>query len=307
MSKLVASHRFALGIGAALIAALIWGGWFPVSRLAVTTVLGPADLALLRYLVAGTVLIPVAFRLGLRAGKAGWWGAFGIALTVGAPYPYLLAVGLEFAPAAHVAIFVPGVFPALTLIASACILGDRVTPRRLAGLLLTLVAVALVGWTVFESAGMGRLQGYLIFLVCAAMWTAYTLIVRYAEISAVHATAIIGVLTLILYLPPYLLFSERQLFDLPLAELSFQILYHGFLGGFLSMFLYSYSVNALGPPRAAIFGALVPCFAALLAVPIVGESVGWRELLAIAAASLGIVLVTGAGGLAHRRASKAGQ
>ncbi len=303
MSSAADPRRLAIGVLAALFATIVWGGWFPISRQAVTSSLTPGDIALLRFVVAGTILVPVVFRHGLKAGRAGWWGAIGLFLTVGAPYPYLLAVGLEFAPASHVAIFVPGVFPSLTFLAGVVLFRDAIGRRQLLGLSLTIVAVALIAWTVLEVEGIGRLQGYLIFLLCALMWTGFTLIVRYAEIGAIHATAIIGVLSMLIYLPPYLVWGESRLPELPLGQLLFQLTYHGLLGGFLSMFFYSFSVNVLGAGRAAIFGSLVPCFAAILAVPILGESIGWREIWAIVAAVAGIALVTGArlpGGTARR-------
>ena len=60
------------------------------------------------------------------------------------------------------------------------------------------------------------------------------------------------------------------------------------------MFLYVYGIRILGASQAAIFAALVPCFAAILAWPLIGEAIGPAEALAILSLTVGIALVSGA-------------
>ncbi len=288
------ARRRLFAVALAAFATLIWGGWFPISRLAVTTGLTPADVAFLRFGVAGLVLLPVCLRQGFRAGRAGCWGSLAMTATIGVPFPLLLATGLQFAPAAHAAVFVPGVFPGLTFILGVLLLRDPVTWRRLAGICLVAAGVGMVAWVALESRSPGELRGYLLFHLCAWLWALYTIVARVARIGPLHATAILSVLSMLIYLPPYLLFAESGLPGLPPAELLFQVAYHSLLGGILSMLCYNHAVNVLGASQAAIFGGLVPCIAALLSVPILGETLGLREVLGLAAVTAGIALVTGA-------------
>lgn len=283
----------ALAVACALLATLIWGGWFPVSRLAVTTRLTPADVTLLRIAVPAALLLPVALRFGLKAGRAGWPGSLAMAATVGIPFPLLLNAGLQHAPAAHAAVFVPGVFPSITFILGVLVLGDTPTVRRLAGVLLAAAGVGLVGWVAIEAFRPGALGGYVYFHICAWLWALYTLVTRIARIDPLHATAVLTVVSTILYLPAYLAFAEGGLAALPWTELAFQVTYHGLLGGLLSMLLYNHAVNVLGASQSAIFGGLVPCIAAVLSVPILGEVLGPREIVGLVLVSAGIVLVTG--------------
>ena len=60
------------------------------------------------------------------------------------------------------------------------------------------------------------------------------------------------------------------------------------------MFLYVYGIRILGASEAAIFASLVPCFAAVLAWPLIGEAIGPAEALAILSVTIGIALVSGA-------------
>src|SRR5215468_368390 len=92
-------------------AALIWAGWSPITRLGVTTQLDAWDVALLRFGIAGLILIPMLLWRGLALHRIGWRG---LALTIirgGAPYVLLAAAGLGLAPAHDQAALNPGTVP----------------------------------------------------------------------------------------------------------------------------------------------------------------------------------------------------
>ncbi len=59
------NRNLALGLLAALAAALIGSGWQIASRHGVTTTLGPLEIAVLRYGVPALVLLPLLLRTGL--------------------------------------------------------------------------------------------------------------------------------------------------------------------------------------------------------------------------------------------------
>ena len=101
--------RALTGVGWALLAVVIWSGWFVVTRHAVAGhgTLAVADLVALRFGISGLILMPVLVRrtpsLPPRAWREGLWFVAGS----GAPFALVLSLGLRFAPASHAAALTP--------------------------------------------------------------------------------------------------------------------------------------------------------------------------------------------------------
>lgn len=287
-----------LAVVAALAAAALWGGWFPVTRLGITSGdVSAMDMILLRCSVGAIVLGPLALRRGLKSGKAGWGGTLAIWATMSGPFAFAMGMGVVHAPAAHAAIFVPGVYPALVFLVSLFVFKDPATLRRWLGLVAVIAGVAIIAAaTLAEDQGGlgGELAGYLWFQVCAWSWVVYTVIVRASGLSAAHALGILHVGALLVWGPVWLIVGDSGLVDLPIDALAFQIGYHGLLNGLVAIFLYNVAVTRLGAAEAAAFAAFVPTFAALAAWPILGEAIGPAELAALACVTIGVVLISGA-------------
>ncbi len=269
----------------------LWGAWFPLSRLSVTESISPADLAILRVGVPAAVLLPVALRRGFKAGKAGWWGTLAMAGTIGIPFALVLGWGLTRAPAAHAAIFIPGTFPALTVLLGMLVLGERAGGLRLAGVGLTAAGVGAAALSALGNAAPGGPAGYALFHLGAWMWAVYTITARRAEIAPLHAAAILSTVSTAAFLPFFFLFAESRLLEIAPAALAWQAFVHGILGGILSLWLYSYAIGVLGAGRAGIFAGLVPGLGALFSALLLGESLAWPELAGLAIVTAGIVLV----------------
>lgn len=279
---------------AALAAVTIWGAWFPVTRLGVLAGdITPMDMTVLRFSVGVVVLGPLVLRRGLKAGRAGWAGALAFALTQSGPFALFVALGVVHAPAAHAAIFIPGVFPAIVFLLGLLFLGDRATLRRWLGLASVSGGALLVAVATLASGETGALTGYLFFHACAWMWAVYILTVRVSGLSAAHALGLTHAIGLLVYGPIWLIYGDTGLFDLSAAQLVFQVGYHGLMNGLVAMFLYNYAIERLGATEAAVYAALVPCVAALSAWPILGEAIGWPEAFALAAVVAGVVLING--------------
>src|SRR5260370_14094019 len=95
-------RRFWKGLGLGILCALIWGVQAVVSRRSVLDGLSAADVTILRFLVAGAVLLPVA--LGVRpiiVGELGSRRALALTVLAGAPYTLLLVRTRALAPALH--------------------------------------------------------------------------------------------------------------------------------------------------------------------------------------------------------------
>ena len=279
----------------ALLATIIWGVWFPVTRLGILDgAVTPTDMVVLRCSVGAVVLAPLVFRGGLKAGKAGWGGTLAILLTLSGPFALAVGLGVRHAPAAHAAIFIPGTFPAIVFVLGQIVFRDPPTWRRWCGLLAVATGAGLVATVAFEHETGADWTGYLYFLACAWMWAIYTVVVRLSGLKAGHALGITHVLAAAVYGPLWLAYGDSGLFDLTAGQLAFQVGYHGLLNGLVAMFLYNFAVARLGAAEGAVFAALVPVFAAISAWPILGEAVGPFEAAALIAVAAGVYLISGA-------------
>ena len=283
----------ALAAAGALLAAVFWGGWFPVTRLGVLEgAVTPADMVVLRCSVGAIVLAPIVFRKGLKLGRAGWLGTLAVLLTLSGPFAFAVGMGARHAPAAHAAIFIPGTFPALVFLVGLVVFKDPSTPRRWLGLAGVAAGAGLVAYAAFGREATADWTGYLYFHACPWMWVVYTVVVRISGLTSAHALGVTHVLAALVYGPIWLAFGESGLPGLPLGELAFQVGYHGLLNGLVCMFLYNFAVQRLGAAEAAVFAALVPCFAAISAWPILGEPIGPLEGTALVAVAAGVYLIS---------------
>ena len=276
---------------AALLAALIWGVWFPITRAAVQSDgITPADMIMLRCWAGAIVFAPFVVKHGLKMGKTGWLGTLAVTLTLAGPFSYAMGLGAGLAPAGHAAIFTPGTFPGMVFLAGLFLFKDPATPARWLGFAAVLLGVALTAWDALSSSA-GLNTGYLYFHFCAWCWTIYTLVVRASGLSPAQALGITHIAAVLVWGPFWLLSGPSGLLALPASEIAFQAFYHGALNGLAAMFLYSYAIQRLGAAEAAVFAALVPSVAAISAWPIIGEALGVLDIMALASVAVGVWLI----------------
>ncbi len=286
------------GVFCGLGAALIWGAWPVVSGLAVAEALSPYDVAALRFGLAGLVLLPLALRFGL-VGGIGWPRALLLACGAGVPYVVVTVEGLQYAPAGHAGIIVPSCMLSFTAIGAWLLFGDRPSGMRLLGLLTILLGLVLVGWSALASGGPGSWRGDLLFVASGFLWACYTLGVRAWSLPPLQATALVSVLSLLLYLPPYLLLAGPRLLEAPLVPVMVQAAFQGLFAAILALLLYTRAVALLGAARGALFAAFVPGTAVVLAYPLLGERPSLEELVGLLLVSLGMVVALGVFGTAR--------
>jgi drug/metabolite transporter (DMT)-like permease len=113
-------------------------------------------------------------------------------------------------------------------------------------------------------------------------------------VGAMHAVAIVSVISAVLYLPPYFLWFADRLWSAPAGEIAFQAFYQGVAMGVVSTLCFSRAIGLLGAGRGAAIMAMVPVLATLLAIPVLGEWPTAADCIAIAAICAGVLLATGA-------------
>ena len=273
-------------------AVCIWAAFIVVSRLGVSTSLTPWDVAAIRFTVAGALLFPYVIRKGFAFERLGWIGIGAIILGCGAPMVLLVNTGLLFAPAAHGGALFPGVMPLMVAILAATILKEVFTAQKAVGLALIVLGAFGIVW--ITGGGVGTMQniGHALFLAAGFMWACYTIAMRRARLDGLHAAAIAGVGSLLLYLPIYALIAGTSVFKVPWFDIVLQAIVQGVLTAIVALLLYGRMVSLLGATGGAAFVALTPAMTALMGIPILGEWPSVIDWIAIATISMGVYAVS---------------
>jgi drug/metabolite transporter (DMT)-like permease len=182
------------------------------------------------------------------------------------------------------------------------VLGETFSrPRRL-GLMLILGGV--IGMLLAAGLQVGTWQtvGDALFLGSALLWAGYTVCLRKAGISGMHAAAIAAVASLLVYVPIYFWLHGGRLLAAPASDVALQALVQGVLTAVVSLILYGHAVEILGASSGAAFAAICPVLTALFGIALLDEMPSAAEWLAIGAISCGVYLATG-GPLPARRAA----
>src|SRR5215471_2068998 len=287
------ARDYARGAIYGLSAVCIWAAFIVVSRLGVRTSLTPWDVAAIRFAVAGILLLPYLIRKGLALDGLGWIGVAAVVMGCGAPMVLLVNAGLLFAPAAHGGALFRGVMPLMVALLAAAILGEAITPRKNAGLILILLGAIGIVWASGGTLGTRQNVGHLLFLCAGLAWAGYTVAMRRARLDGLHAAAIAAAGSLALYLPVYASFARASLLQAPLFDVALQAVVQGVLTAIVALLLYGRMVIILGATSGAAFVALTPAMTAVLAIPILDEWPSAIDWMAITSISLGVYLVSG--------------
>lgn len=291
-----ARRSLVIGVFCGLAVALIWSSWSVATRFAVTTSLGPHDVTFLRFGVSALFLWPVLVRKGLGISQIGMVRLSIMVLGAGVPFMLLGSVGMQFAPASHVATLMIGTMPIWVAVLSGLLFGERFTRRQLDGMATVVAGVLCIGgYALLADRAAGEWRGDLLFLLAGLCFASFTVAQRRSGISPWHATALVNVCSAVLFTPIYFFGFTPKLFTAPLSAVGFQVVAQGILVAILGMYFYTEAVRRLGAPRAAIFGALAPALAVLIGALFLGEVPAWLTLAGIGLVMSGVALVvTGA-------------
>lgn len=287
-------RNLVLGVASGLIVVLCWAGWVVATRLAVTTELRPVDVAFLRYLVPAVVLLPVLVRRGFGPRQIGF--ARTAMLVGGAGLPFLLvaSTGMKFAPASDVGAVMVGMMPVFVAVFSALVSRERFEPARVIGFSAVVVGIVGIAAHGLFDLDSGAWRGHILFLVGAAMFAVFTVTFRRSGIGAWHAAAIVNFYSLLLFAPVYFLICGPRVLSAAPGEILTQALMQGVVAGIVALFFFGEAVRRLGASQAAALGSLTPVVAALLGIPLLGESPAPLTWVAIGAVSTGVVFASGA-------------
>lgn len=271
-----------------LLLALLWGSSFTFIKVSLEG-LTPSQLVLARLVLGAAVLLAITRlrRVGLPQG-VGTWGHVAVAAVFGNVVPFLLLSYGEQTTGAGLAGVLVGSTPLLTLaVAAVALPTERPTRRKATGLMVGFVGVVLVVGPWRDSAG--SLAGQLACLGAALSYAVGFVYVRrclsprglapLALAAAQLATAAV----LQALVTPFLAWRVPQL----TGQVTASILLLGVLGTGLAYVLYFRLIADVGATNASAVNYVVPVFAVLVGVVLLGEPVTWNLIVG------GLVVVAG--------------
>ena len=291
------------GVLAAFVAVLIWAAWIVGTRRAVTHALDPCAIGFLRFAVPCIVFAPAWWRSGLRPRGVSYATMLGL-MGAGAPFFIIVAMAMRHATAAEIGPLLTGTMPLIVAVLSAALFRERLGASRIIGLALVLAGIAAIGGR-DALAGAQDWRAHVLLLAGAAVWAVYTLAYKHSGLSSLTATAIVSAWSAMALAPlgvPSLVAAVH--FGLAPAVIA-QAVIQGVLSGVVAILLYGLAITRLGASGGAAFVALVPAFAAIMAIPVLGEWPGTPAIIGILATTLGVALSSGALRLLQRRAPRA--
>ena len=275
-----------------ILVALFWGGTFIATRIAAQT-FEPFMGASFRYIIASIILIPMAWKTNrnflkvnrkqfLQLCLLGFSGIFA--------YNFFFFKGLKLVPASHGALLV-ALNPIMVMLFSSWRYGEKIKTTSIAGMLISMIGVALVIsrgnlLELFSSFQWGDA----FMLGCPVTWAMYTLAGKDAlktttPLQASAWASLTGCAML-------LLFAGTETFpDFVPGKVWIALAYLGIIGTVLAFVWYYEGVVKLGVTKTAIFNNLVPVFALILSVFILKEQVHMYTYIGGAFVICGVVII----------------
>lgn len=276
---------------------LFWAGNFVVARI-MRDEIPPVQMSLWRWAAAALIILPLAVAHlrhdGPRIRRNLPFLAI-LALVGVTAFNCFIYVALHYTTVLNGAL-INSLLPLATFILAYLLLGDRLLPRQVLG-----IAVSLAGAVVVITRGdpMQLLQvapnvGDFLVLAGLSAWALYTTLVKWRP-PGLHPISLIAVT-----------FAFGALFHIPFAAVEFWMIggfeptfrtiaaisYLAVFPSLLAYLIWNKSVAVLGPGRTGMYMHLMPIFSALLAAAFLGEAIGSYHVAAFALVFVGIGLVT---------------
>jgi drug/metabolite transporter (DMT)-like permease len=285
-------HNTLIGLLAALATALIGSGWQLASRYGVTTHLGPVELAVLRYGVPAIVLLPLLLKVRLRPKGVAIRDLILMVMGGGLPFGLVVLAGVQWAPAAHLGLFMAGSVPLFTTLVGWILNRQPIAGVRLVGLALIVAGIAYFGISNLGSVD-GAWRGDLLFMLAGLLWAIYTHAFQRTGLSPWAGVALVNTWSFVLLLPLLAVVGAPKLLTAPWPQLAFQAAGQGVMAGLLGLVTYMIAVQRLGAARASLSAALVPALTVIGGAWLLQEPITSTSLTVLALVTTGVALASG--------------
>lgn len=249
--------------------------------------LTPTDLTILRIIASGLFFLPFLRRRHVRAFlDLGWKRIVLLTVLAGAPYPFLINIGLLFTPAAHAA----AILPSSVVLFSALLgwLAFKTPISRHSSISLMLIGGGMALFVCYDLMfAPNALPGDMILFSVGAGFAYFSLSVRALHIDPLAVTAGIIWCSWPLLLPIFVVMPSN-LFAASPAEIISQSVIQGILSGAIALFLTTFAARHLGSQTASLFLVGIPIATAILGVLTLGELPIMLEIVALGLMAIGI-------------------
>lgn len=272
----------------------LWAGFMIVSRIGGNSVLTPFDTTALRIGTAAIILAP-------------WWlprltrphtrlltvfQACCFAALAGLSYPLLAYGGFSFAPASHGAVLISGLLPFFTTIFARLLLNERPGPVRVMGLGLIAGGVGILfgGNFLATTVDARTITGDLMFVTASAVWSLFGTLLKRWQVRAFEVTLAVVCIGTLVYLPIYVLLLPKNIAAAPWEQIALQSVFQGILVVCVAIWTYTKATELIGASKMAVILSSVPAMGALLAIPILGESLSSAAAVGVALTTMGALI-----------------
>lgn len=277
-----------IGVLCALLVVALFSGFTLISRVGQTVNMSLLDLAALRFGIGGLILCPVVLRYGLSG--IPWRYALAMAFLGGLGFALFAYAGFYLAPAAHGAVLLHGTLPLTTFLIVMAIDPRQGRRGAVPGIALIALGIAVMAWDSLRGASLRQLTGDGFLLLASLCWSAYGVTFRRLGLAPTRSAAIVAVLSMLCFLPPYIATQGTVLFDHSWQDLLGQGLFQGVLIGVVSILVYSRAVVILGTTETALFTAAVPGVTTLGAIPLLSEWPSSTAWAGVAIVTIGMIV-----------------
>lgn len=269
--------------------ALMWSSAFTSARVIVEYA-PPLSALSLRFMISGLLGVTIAFALGQRARltRQQWFGVVVFGICQNALYLGLNFVAMQTIEASLAAI-IASAMPLLVALVGWVFLNQKVRPLGIAGLVAGLLGVGIIMGT--------RLQGGvdpfgLALCILGVMSLTIATLAVLGATSGGNVLMIVGlqmlVGSIVLAVPAALLETLEVTWN---WQLIVAFAYTTLVPGLLATFVWFVLVGRIGTVRASTFHFLNPFFGVATAAVLLGEKLGWLDLLGVAIIAGGILAV----------------
>lgn len=283
-------------LAALVLLGALWGSSFLFIRVAAPA-LGPAPLADARVLLAAAALAAYAVMARQRLALRARWRGYLLLGALNSALPFALVGWSALRLPASLLSTLNGAIPLFTALVAAVWLGERLTPRKIVGLLLGLVGVGvLVGWSPLALSG-GVLLAVGASLLAGLCYAFGAIHARRAFAGVPPLELAVGqLLAAGLVLLPWAAAAAPD--AAPSGRVALSVLALALLATAIAYLLFFGLLARVGPTKTNAVAFLIPGFGLLWGVLLLGEelTVGMTVGLALVVVSVLLVTEVGAAG-----------
>jgi drug/metabolite transporter (DMT)-like permease len=266
------------------------------THLVAKVVVGAVDaftLTLIRSLIAALAMVLLLFvrgdRLSIR--REDYWLVLGLAFLAVPVNQFLFLFGMRYTTPSNAALLY-ATTPILVVLFSRWFLGEQLTRRKIAGVILGFIGVAVVILERGVDASMQYLFGNVILYVAVLAWGLYTVLGKrlIAIYGAVHASSITLIGGTLLFIPLGLLSAVRFPYGSLSAANWLEILYLGLITSVVSYLLWYFALARIEAGKVALFANLQPILTTIMAVVLLGQDITVPFLLGGTIAIAGVIV-----------------